>query len=288
MRDDLYSNTSESSRRGGGWVYMNGELYHFGRKGQKWYQTIFGGYDNPKSMTYDPNYGKVASATSNNFYGKLGAVGKNSDFASKKKWNLTTKAGRRNAVNYAKGFLGNAANNFNKYYIEGTKRDVSDRFKRNVFENQRQRETNSATGTTHLREFENKQIRDATAVNQKAWEDGKMSVFESLNLAIQNAQYSIVRGVNDFLQKKGWAESVDRFLSKFLGDSGYSTRTKMTQNKPGTAKTSKPTKNYLEYHSKPKPSSSSVKGGFQSKKPKPAVFTPEDQRREQLLMRKRK
>ena len=40
------------------WTYQNGELYHYGRPGMKWGKTIFGGIDNPKSLIYDPNYGK--------------------------------------------------------------------------------------------------------------------------------------------------------------------------------------------------------------------------------------
>lgn len=36
-RNDLYSNSSRSSRNGGGtWTYINGELYHFGRPGMQW------------------------------------------------------------------------------------------------------------------------------------------------------------------------------------------------------------------------------------------------------------
>lgn len=42
-RNDLYSNTSESSRKkSGSWVYINGELYHAGVKGMKWGQHLPG------------------------------------------------------------------------------------------------------------------------------------------------------------------------------------------------------------------------------------------------------
>ncbi len=208
MRDDLYSNTSESSRQGGGWVYMNGELYHYGRKGMKWYETIFGGYDNPKSMTYDPNFGKS-----------------NGDIQTNK-WNLNSKKGRKNAWNYVKGTgrtalnsirSGSAAKNFNKYYIRGTQKDVYDKYLNNRKENAESRKNQNKNGASYLDRFENKQIDDAYKVKAK----GGNSIFKSINLAIQNAEYDVAKGINNFLKQNKWDDEVDDFLSMIFGRSEY-------------------------------------------------------------------
>ena len=212
MEYDLYSNSSPSSRAGGGtWVYLDGELYHYGRKGQKWYQVIFGGYDNPKSLTYDPH--RDNSSYAQQMRGTVSTKDRIKNTITTAPARARVIAGRaKSNINYATGFAKNAASNFKKYYYEGTKQDVRERYKGN------QHIYDTYIGsrpTSHLEEYMGKQLRDGHAWAQKF--DEKSSLFNTINLAIQNAQYDILKGLNGFLRRKGWDDKVDNFISKILG-----------------------------------------------------------------------
>ncbi len=190
-KNSIYSNSSRSSRMGGGWIYQDGELYHYGRKGMKWYKTIFGGYDNPKSYTYDPDRG----------------LGTNIKNAVSSGWQNT------------KGFASNASKNFNKYYVNDFKRNISPNtnYTRNKTEMFRYEKTLGNSSMTHLEANMAKQIRDGDAAFEKMVENP--SFFNKLNLAIQNAQFDIVSGMNSLLKKIGLDDEVDALLSVFMGNS---------------------------------------------------------------------
>jgi hypothetical protein len=196
-RNSLYSNSPYSSRMGGGWIYSDGELYHYGRKGMKWYKTIFGGYDNPKSYTYDPDRGKW-----DNFKNQVSTGWQN-----------------------VKGFTSNAVKNTQKYYTDPMARDLKNRQQaRNGFIDNhkdftayKNSENFSSLKMTHLEKMMEKQYGDGSAVFKQM--HNNPSLMNAINLMFQNAQYDVVSGVNKFLKKVGLDDEVDAILSKFVGDS---------------------------------------------------------------------
>ena len=199
-RNSLYSNSPYSSRMGGGWIYSDGELYHYGRPGMKWYKTIFGGFDNPKSLTYDPNRGKRENIR-----------------------NIAS-----NAWENVKGFAGNAAKNFNRYYgaeakqrmtIKGAHNynnaDWYDYKKKNPGELKGSK-GGSITTTSHLEEYMAKQIRDGNAVADDLLNNP--SILNKLNMVLQNTQFRVAYNVNNMLKKMGLDDEVDDLISKFTGE----------------------------------------------------------------------
>ena len=204
-RNSLYSNSPYSSRMGGGWIYSDGELYHYGRKGMKWYKTIFGGYDNPKSFTYDPDRGKF-----DNFKSQLSTGWQN-----------------------VKGFASNAKKNFNRYYgteakqrmtIKGAHNynnaDWYDYKKNNPGEIKRKNSNSAISTTSHLEEYMAKQIRDGNAVADDLLNNP--SILNKLNMVLQNTQFRVAYNVNNMLKKMGLDDEVDDLISKFTGEeSGY-------------------------------------------------------------------
>lgn len=61
--------------------------------------------------------------------------------------------------------------------------------------------------------FENKQLEDAVSLYRKGKENGSFG--ERVNYWIQNAQYGIVKGVNDYLKQIEMNDEVENFMSKF-------------------------------------------------------------------------
>lgn len=203
-RNSLYSNSPYSSRMGGGWIYSDGELYHYGRKGMKWYKTIFGGYDNPKSFTYDPDRGKF-----DNFKGQLSTGWQN-----------------------VKGFASNAKKNFNRYYGTEAKQRMTIKGAHNYnnadwrgYKRDNPGEIKGKNGwsmitTSHLEEYMAKQIRDGNAVADDILTNP--SILNKLNMVFQNTQFRVAYNVNNMLKKMGLDDEVDDLISKFTGEeSGY-------------------------------------------------------------------
>lgn len=184
---------AKNTNYGDHWIYQDGELYHYGRKGMKWGETIFGGYDNPKSLTYNPNFG----------------LGRNIGNAVSTVWNNT------------KGFTSNAAKNFDKYYGREFKKNISSKsnYMNNVADWNRYGKANDYKniGMTHLEANMAKQIRDGNQVFANLVKNP--SIMNKLNLAFQNAQYDIVAGANNILKKLGLDDEVDAILSLFMGNS---------------------------------------------------------------------
>jgi hypothetical protein len=212
-RNSLYSNSPYSSRMGGGWIYSDGELYHYGRPGMKWYKTIFGGYDNPKSLTYDPDRGKRE-----NFK------------------NITS-----NAWQNVKGFVSNAGKNFNRYYGTEAKQRMTIKGAHNYnnadwykYKKDNPGEVKGNKGwsmvtTSHLEEYMAKQIRDGNAVADELVNNP--SILNKLNMVLQNTQFRVAYNVNNMLKKMGLDDEVDDLISKFTGEeSGYGKMRRMQDN----------------------------------------------------------
>ena len=242
-RDSLYSNSPYSSRTGEAWIYQDGELYHYGRPGMKWGKTIFGGIDNPKSLTYDPNYGKgrflfnqnrIIKPTQrqraiNKLSTRPGAVGRGvrGSIGSNTRGNVINDAknfggwvfdkARKLGENVARdGWVGNQIN-FNTYKSTG---DMNKRVSDSPY-------IWSTRGMSHLETNMAKQIEEGQEAYDAMREDG--SIKNILNLAIQNAQYNVVSGLNNVLTKLGLDDEVDRWLSKWIGNSDWQARDKAAQ-----------------------------------------------------------
>lgn len=197
-RNSLYSNCSDSSRKGDGWIYSDGELYHYGRKGMQWGKTIFGGYDNPLSFTYDPNrglfdnMGRAASTT----WGNVTGYGKHVYNNANKKYGNSVRKAWKSATS--------PKSNYNYNNIEWSKYKKDNGL-------------DSTSKMTHLERNMGDQIEDGyNAYNEML---KKPTFFNKLNFAFQNAQYDVVSGVNNVLRKLGLDDEVDAFLSVFLGNS---------------------------------------------------------------------
>lgn len=201
--DPFYSNSPYSSRMGGGWIYSDGELYHYGRKGMQWGKTIFGGYDNPLSFTYNPDYGlgrNIGNAVSTT-WGNVTGYGKHVYNNANKKYGNSVRKAWRSATSPKSNYNYNVSE-WSKY-----KKDNN---------------LNSTSKMTHLERNMGDQIEDGyNAYNEML---KSPTFFNKLNFAFQNAQYDVVSGVNNVLRKLGLDDEVDAFLSVFLGDSGARNR----------------------------------------------------------------
>ena len=226
-RDSLYSNSPRSSRTGEAWVYQDGELYHYGRKGMKWGKTIFGGIDNPRSLIYDPNYGKGRWRFNQN------PTIKN---AQRRPSVSRPSSGVSKVVKDAKNFGGWVFNKARKLGENSARSGWTsnqidfNNYKSTSDMNKRVSESPyiwSTRGMSHLEQNMTKQIREGQEAYNAMRNDG--SIKNILNLAIQNAQYDVVSGLNNVLTKLGLDDEVDRVLSKFLGDSEWQARDKATQ-----------------------------------------------------------
>ena len=184
-RDSLYSNSSRSSRMGGGWIYQNGELYHYGVPGMKWYQTIFGGYDNPRSMTYDPKRGLREN---------LRTIGSN-------------------ALSNIKGYGKHVKSNINKYYYSPFKNERRKDLSK-VYGNVHDKSI-KANNITYIDRYLNKQLRDGSATLEKLQDDP--SVINIANQALQTAQFGGVYAANQLLKKLGLDDEVEKIMVSILG-----------------------------------------------------------------------
>jgi len=73
-KNDLYSNASASSRNGGGsWVYMDGELYHYGRPGMEWGKHLPGTDWWKETYARNLNNATTYGKKKNNVFTKIGA-----------------------------------------------------------------------------------------------------------------------------------------------------------------------------------------------------------------------
>jgi hypothetical protein len=283
---DIYMRDQTKFNENNTWTYQNGELYHYGRPGMKWGKTIFGGIDNPKSLIYDPNYGKErfpfkpnssqstrrerpSSSASERVISKINNRPKNSGSVSGRKRpsasaaeriadripnssGSTTNTGRKRPSASAAERIadripnssGSTTNNSPKHGIsvqygdpiENRKkpfykignefldnRDNYDRHKEHTLESDR---------NTHLELAVAKQIQDGEEAYGMMMTNRRTK--DMLNLAIQNAQYNIVSGLNNLVRNLGIDKQVDSFLDIFLGDK------KSTKNPSSSQKQNEP------------------------------------------------
>ena len=228
-------------------VYKDNELYHYGRKGMKWGKTIFGGVDNPKSLTYDPYYGREQSSLSPShikptqriypsFRGSEYAINKNSTKSIKGTKGSIGSGVRGNIINDSKNFGGWVFDKARQLGEESARKHWTgnaidfNTYKSTSDMNKRVSDSPyiwSHRGMSHLEQNMAKQIDDGRKAYEAMRDDG--SIKNILNLAIQNAQYNIVSGINNVLTKLGLDDEVDRWLSKWIGYSDWQSRNEATQ-----------------------------------------------------------
>lgn len=199
-RDSLYSNSPRSSRTGEAWVYQDGELYHFGRKGMKWGQNIFGGFDNPLSLVYDPNYGK----------GKIQKFGSDA-------WQKVKGYGSNVGKRVQKGYNDFAAN---------SRYNARQEFQSNVYEQDRHNFRDTKVGL--LDRARAKELEDGKKAVKKMTDNP--TLINAFNVMFQNAQYNVVSAVDDLLEKLDIGGKVTDFFNKY---SLFTKKTRITA-KPGT------------------------------------------------------
>ena len=192
-KNSIYSNDHSHSSTGKTWVYQGGELYHYGRKGMKWGKTIFGGIDNPKSLIYDPNYGK----------GKIrGGLKDDAQKVASNAWQNVREYGS----NIGKG-VQKVYNNFSANTRYGARRE----FQSNVSEQDRHSITDTNVG--FLDRARAKEIEDGKKAFAKM--ANNPTLINALNLMFQNAQYDIVSAVDDLLEKIDIGGKVTDFFNKY-------------------------------------------------------------------------
>ena len=233
------------------WTYQNGELYHFGRPGMEWGKNIFGGINNPKSLTYDPNYGKSqrkipSASASERVISKINNRPKNSGLLLQRKRPSTSAAER--IVSRISNSSGSTTNNSPKHGIRGGVKGDTVRIGPNEFTYVNDESSTKNKPKTSLSDLLINKTRDKYTSNQieynsyekpsnmtylesnmaKQMEDGKEaytkmvddpSLKNMFNLAIQNAQYDIASGANDIVNKLGIGDKVNKLIHKVFGDS---------------------------------------------------------------------
>lgn len=265
-----YSNETENESEGY-WVYYNGELYHAGVKGMHWYQhlpwtdwwkvgknaynrymqkntttTQKPGYQyvDGKMVPYEPQTKKASKIKA------LGsAVRAVSTYAGNQFKNTKVGRGIRNfkeraelkAIKYfnkAKGFTSEQVaklSEFARNAYASARTSVQNYFTASL-SSQFKTDLSGKTTMSHLDEYQSKQMRDCV----KVYQDGKVngSFGNTLNQWFQNAQYGIVKGVNNYLKQIGLDDEVDTFISKVTGKSSkyqaqlHRTNTQQTSNDP--------------------------------------------------------
>lgn len=202
-RDSLYSNASTSSRMGGGsWVCINGELYHYGRPGMEWGKHLPGTDWWKKTVeSYSAKSSPVKTLNGRN-------IGSQTPFTRRVGAQLRT--------------AGTAVKEYGRMFNRASKYEVAKRagsaYALNRLDARHKGIDLKSTNLSHLEKYMAKQIDAGRDLyNNLAFEDDSWK--NLLNLSIRNAKYSVVKGVNDFLNKHGLADKVDRFISKFVGDS---------------------------------------------------------------------
>lgn len=232
---------------GGQWVYMNGELRHAGVKGMHWYQHLPGtDWWKVAKRTYSNYMNKNTTTTQRPGYQYVD--GKMVPYDS-----VTTRPSKlQGAIATAKN-VGRAALASGKSYLKGEARYYRQKLSKKArsaytsaskfasqvsgklsdFAKNAWSEARNATRTyiaaakgrkdrvnvnssmSFLDTLQNKQMDDAI----RNYENGKIngSVGNTINQFIQNAQYGIVKGVNNYLKQMKLDDDVDRFLAKISG-----------------------------------------------------------------------
>ena len=233
------------------WTYQNGELYHYGRPGMEWGKNIFGGIDNPKSLTYDPNYGKVqrkipSTSASERVISKINNRPKKSGLLLQRKRPSASAAER--IVSRIPNSSNSTTNDGSKHGIRGGVKGDTVRIGPNEFTYVNDESSTKNKPKTSLSDLLINKTRDKYTSNQieynsyekpsnmtylesnmaKQMEDGKEaytkmvddpSLKNMFNLAIQNAQYDIASGANDIVNKLGIGDKVNKLIHKVFGDS---------------------------------------------------------------------
>lgn len=232
------------------WVYYNGELYHAGVKGMSWGKHL-PGTDWWKKTTQQYYQSNKIGAQKYKDVDEKGKVqfrttyGNNVSTRDKIRANLNT-AGQaaKDIYGYARAKASHVSRRLkNGYYgrqLKKTKlyKSASDfaskvSGKLSEFATNAWAEARNATRTyiaaakgrrerlnvnssmSFLDTIQNKQMEDA----ERSYTDGKVngSVGNTINQFIQNAQYGIVKGINNYLKQMKLDDDVDRFLNKISG-----------------------------------------------------------------------
>ena len=223
-----YRSNNDSYKTNGKWIYIDGELYHWGIKGMKW----------GKHLPGTDWWKDTASSYGGGFVGNLKTAGdalkRYGKMVNLQRQSITDEAktrGYQTGAKMAKGTGDKIA--VAKGYAEGQIKALKNATKSaaasylsnaavNNWENM-----NSKTPISHLDAMANKQWRDATTTYKNSLTDGKFSNF--LNTFIQTAQFNVVNGVNKFLKSIGLDDEVDSFLSKFMGESNFTKSNRLSK-----------------------------------------------------------
>lgn len=231
------------------WIYSGGELYHAGVKGMKWGKHLPGtdwwkettsNYLDSARTKYvpggnivyrEPTFGhkvvaniKTAGQAAKIYGRKARLAGK---IVSKQARAAITRGaykvakGTSKLWNQAKGYSSDQVNKlreFAKSAYSSARSSVQNYFRASLHSDLQQK-VSSKTPMSHLDQFQNKQMRDAVSVYTQGKTDGSFG--NTLNQWFQNAQYGIVKGVNQYLKQIGLDDEVDSFISKFKGESAY-------------------------------------------------------------------
>ena len=217
-RNNLYSNSSESSRKGGGsWVYINGELYHYGRPGMEWGKHLPGTEwwkektDKIKSFyknAYDERAGNSAGPS---WMGKtratIGALGSTAKYVG------------QGLVKYGKKLPGHMVKEVRNIGLN-IREDMKDAYKKS-YESSRNyiqkianifgQYGNKVNSDTKLSDRSLKECQEFV----DAWKTAKEgTIMQNINFAVQAAQYAFVSGVDKFMRDNNTAQAVDSFLKK--------------------------------------------------------------------------
>lgn len=205
MEYDLYSNLGHSSRsRGGTWVYINGELYHAGVKGMHWYQHLpwvdwyktassrYKQYSTPtpQSTSYIRKNGKaVAVTTPASNPSKVKAFGR----------------AIKDTASEMRSVYGDYLKGEKEYYSKKASDSANAKYAGNkhIYDTYI-----GSRPVSHLEKLMGKMLDSGENFVNKS------GIMNTINLAIRNAGYDVLKGINGFLRRKGWDDEVDNFLSK--------------------------------------------------------------------------
>ena len=236
------------------WVYYNGELYHAGVKGMHWYQhlpgtdwwkvgkSLYKSYSKPTQSNSKPSklkaLGRAVKAVGSGMAKQYGSYikGEASHYGNKAKTAISN-----SRVGKGTKKLWNAGKGYTSEQIKKFKDSANQAYKsmrsqiHNFFDAAKKEYKHSRidryTSLTHLEEWAKKESGEAAHAYVQSVAKG--GVGNAINSFIQSSQMRVATGVNQFLKNIGMTDEVDKFLSKFMGESDYTKNKRRKARKDG-------------------------------------------------------